>query len=58
MLRETFNILPDSPILLFTSSTAYYDIDDSLLYKIEFPGIGKDSKGLHGGTYQFIHSKY
>jgi len=35
-------------ILLFTSSTAYYDIDDSLLYKIEFPGIGKDSKGLHG----------
>ena len=28
-------------LLWTTSITAYYDIDDSLLYKIEFPGPKK-----------------
>eukprot|EP00092_Neocalanus_flemingeri_P090692 GFUD01114871.1.p1 GENE.GFUD01114871.1~~GFUD01114871.1.p1 ORF type:complete len:513 (+),score=176.78 GFUD01114871.1:136-1674(+) len=31
-------------LMCVTTITAYYDIDDSLLYKIEFPGSGKSSQ--------------
>ena len=47
-------------VLSSISVTAHYDIDDSLLYKIDFPGLPQESinpsklKSVIKG-YQFIH---